>query len=547
MVRWVPNLDTHAYGRALTEMIKRKGGTFTIEYLQRIPLVSVLIGIVASYGILIRVNEYIRNRSLFGDEVALVANIFYKSITQLIIYPLDYAQAAPLGFLLLVKPLVMIFGALDEHVLRFIPLCCGVFSVILYFLLLKRCTNKGSTLIAMVLFSFSWQLLRYQTEFKPYSSDVMVALLILLFGIHLIPTRFNRSNAIQLGALGASVIWFSFPSVFVLSGVGIAILFRSIINKHWGELKHLCVCFIIWGISFVVLYFFYLKDIKNSSFLEKFWMQYCMPLPSYSLHGLLMILKVFGKMLHYPGEIYPVSLGAIVFVLGAYAIYKKNKILSVMFLTPIIFTAIASSLHYYPFSGRFLLFYLPVMYLIISEGIIFLIKRDHFLFKLFGSLVLIAILYHPVTTAPRHLTSKLFSSIETRPIVKYVANHIKEGDSVYLYYQATASYRYYAKMYGIDKFAYIEGVGSQKNWEKYKEDLSQLKGKGQVWVIFAGQKYKIREMDTEYIIECLFLKPQQIKKSQTEEEYMVSYLDSIGIRKYFVKNTRASVYLYDFN
>ena len=78
----------------------------------------------------------------------------------------------------------------------------------------------------------------------------------------------------------------------------------------------------------------------------------------------------------------------------------------------------------------------------------------------------------------------MFHSEEIKPILDYVQKHIKENDTIYIYYVAENSFNYYAKSYGFDKLDYIKGVSSRKEWAKYKEDLSQFKGQERVWIIF---------------------------------------------------------------
>ena len=65
--------------------------------------------IIIGFGILIRLIQYLYNRSLWADEAVLALNIVNRSYLELL-QPLDYDQAAPIGFLLVEKLAVQLFG-----------------------------------------------------------------------------------------------------------------------------------------------------------------------------------------------------------------------------------------------------------------------------------------------------------------------------------------------------------------------------------------------------------------------------------------------------
>lgn len=478
------------------------------------------------YGISIRLKEYVINRSMWHDEAALALNVINKDILQLITQPLDHGQAAPIGFLFFTKLLAIIFGS-SELVLRLIPFSTSIISFILFFLLLRQYVNKKYIPIALALFSTSTVLLRYSTEFKQYSSDVLFTLVILFFGMSIISKKFVVLRAFQLGAIGAIAVWFSFPSVFMLGGIGTSLLTMLLSKKRWEEVKNLCISFAFWGLSFGVIYFISLQQIGSDSSLENYWLQRFMPFPPYSLRDQLWVFNSFVEMLYYPGAIQQAFFGAIAFILGCYSFLRKDKTVLMMLLLPLFLTMLASGIHKYPFGGRLLLFYVPISYLLVSEGLVFLIRKSSYFYKIFGYVLLIIILWNPLTIAPKHLSYRMFYSEEIKPVLKYVQKHIKEKDIVYVYYGAKCAFNYYEKSYGLDKFDSVKGINSRKNWTKYKEDLSKLKGQEKVWIIFAHAQYK--------------------NKGEGEKAFIINYLETIGTRLDAIVSIRASAYLYKLN
>ena len=67
---------------------------------------------IIGFGALLRVAQFLYNRSLTEGEAALALNIIEKSYSQLL-HPLDYAQAAPVGFLIAQRFMASLFGTTE--------------------------------------------------------------------------------------------------------------------------------------------------------------------------------------------------------------------------------------------------------------------------------------------------------------------------------------------------------------------------------------------------------------------------------------------------
>ena len=85
--------------------------------------------ILVVLGIVLRMQQYIANRSLWHDEANLALNLVNRSFGGLT-QPLDFDQGAPIGFLLLEKLFIVLIGSQD-YVLRLIPLLSGLLAVYL--------------------------------------------------------------------------------------------------------------------------------------------------------------------------------------------------------------------------------------------------------------------------------------------------------------------------------------------------------------------------------------------------------------------------------
>src|SRR5262249_56663789 len=92
------------------------------------------------FVIVLRLGQYISNRSLWLDESVLALSIAGRSFRGLL-EPLDYSQIAPIGFVMLEKLAVKLFGT-NEYALRLVPITARIGSVLLVFRLAKQCLNE---------------------------------------------------------------------------------------------------------------------------------------------------------------------------------------------------------------------------------------------------------------------------------------------------------------------------------------------------------------------------------------------------------------------
>src|SRR3984893_4310451 len=110
------------------------------------------------FGALLRLTQFLSNRSLWLDEAKLALNIVNRSFVQLC-EPLDYGQGAPVGFLMLERSAVHLFGS-GEYALRLFPFLSGMISLLLFYQLAKQSVPRAAP-IAMGLFATSAPLIYY--------------------------------------------------------------------------------------------------------------------------------------------------------------------------------------------------------------------------------------------------------------------------------------------------------------------------------------------------------------------------------------------------
>lgn len=483
---------------------------------------------IISFGVLVRLVQYLYNRSLWNDEAALALNIVNRSYADLL-QPLDYDQAAPIGFLFIEKLATQLLGD-NEYSLRLFPFLSAIISLFIFHRLAKRCLQPLALPIALALFSGLHIILYYATEVKQYSSDVAIAILFCLLFMNLARTKLSITQIITYGILGATIIWFSHPVVFVLTGIGLSYLFFTLINQQTTKTLKLLAVYSFWIASFVTFYSVSLQALANQTNLVSSW-ESRGTFPT-SFLDFQWLLTAFWEFFHHPLGFPDIFLGIAVFAFfaGCTAFIQKQKTL--LLLSPIVVTFFAAYLKAYPFDGRLVLFLTPFFILLISEGAA-LIRRKTLSTKWakVGTLVLILLLVPPIGTAG-YLALKPYEKQEIRPVIAYIKEHQQPEDTIYVYQRAEFQFKYYADKFSYQKGDYIMGIDdldkqdgqgiSDVEWQRYTNDLDKLRGEQRVWIVFS-----------------------HVRSWAQKSERITGYLDTFGKQVDVFERKGSFVYLYN--
>jgi 4-amino-4-deoxy-L-arabinose transferase-like glycosyltransferase len=477
--------------------------------------------LIISFGITVRCVQYVANRSLWLDESFLALNIVHRTFSHLL-QQLDYEQGAPVGFLMVEKANIQVFGN-NEYALRLFPLLCGIASVLLFYRLTKQLLTKTALIIGLTLFVLSGPLTYYSSEVKQYSSDVAIAL-VLYFFTTLYITRKGLTSwySALFGIIGSIAIWFSHPAIFVLMGI-VTVLALSYLNeKDWGKIYRLAIVCVFLMLNFTVLYFISLRYLAKNDALLDYWAHNFMPLAPFSLSDVRWFLDTFFSLFEYPSGLAFAGLGSLSFLVGCRALWRSHKAEFWLFTLPILFALLASGFKKYPFNGRFLLFIVPSMLILIAQGADEIIAMLRLHDAVIARAFVVLLLLHPGLFAGYYLV-KSYMREEIRPLISYMRKHHRPGDMLYLYRGALYAFKYYQERYGLTEVAYVVGHDLSQ-WQSHVDDLSKISGHPRVWILFS-------HVST----------PERRK----EEEVILGQLDSMGKRLATLKQERASVYLYD--
>jgi hypothetical protein len=327
----------------------------------------IILGIVG-FGIILRIAQYAANGSLWLDEALLALNIVDRSFIELM-QPLNYNQGAPIGFLFIEKFAIQILGNTD-YVFRLFPFVAGIASLLVMYKIASIFLDTTGKIVATGSFAISGKLVYYTSQAKQYSSDALISLLLLFVAYKCLESKIYKPRYIALIVSGVVSMWISHPSLFMLVGVSSGLALDQLIRPDRRRVNWLGITFLIWTVNFVILYFVSLRSLAANSALLDYWRNAFMPMPPW--RGFAWILNAFPAMFENPvGLVGPLtaSIGMVVFLAGCISFFFKKRQLALFLIVPFPIVFLASGLQKYPFGDRLLLFIVPIVLLLIGEGI----------------------------------------------------------------------------------------------------------------------------------------------------------------------------------
>ena len=483
-------------------------------------------------GIVLRLRQYLLNSSLWADEASLAVNLVTRSfgeLTQL----LDYHQAAPIGFLFIEKLSIVILGNHD-YVMRLFPLFAGVLAIYLIYRI-ARASLGTIGLFAVMMFSISWWVVHYSSELKQYSSDIMVALLLVFLAGNCLKEKVGAKDFLALGSVGAIVIWISHPSVFIMVGIGLALVLEKFSRKEYAPWAWILGSGIGWLASFGLEYLVSLRHIVADEYLINYWQKNYVPWPPWSDKGWFVdtyytfLLFAFHRADNMMALI-TLSLSTI----GVLSLSIRDRKTALLVISPFVVIAIVSMLQRYPLQNRFMLFLVPFALLLMTEGlrgIYWLIAKwkPNFSAILVGVLALAVVWQIAPVTYEKAISG---AKDDIRPVLEYVARNRMPGDSLYVFHSTDPVFQYYAPFYGLDTGNVIIGYDTPRKrvaLQAFYKDVAGLSGNERVWFVFSE------------ILDC------STCDGEGTQAFYIDYINNLGTMLDSFDGAGANAYLYDLN
>jgi hypothetical protein len=457
-----------------------------------------LLRILFVCGIVLYLRQYLANRPLWLDEAMVSLNIIRYSIFDFLSQPLPYhKQAAPFGFLVIEKLATYLFG-ISEYALRLFPLICGFISLWLFSLMAKVYLQRRFVLFALFGFVITPALVYYSSEVKPYYSDVFFVLLSYVVIAQSCLGELNWHKAGMMGLLGAIMIWFSFPVVFVLAGIAATLLLTALIQRDWPRFSKVGFISFFWFISFIFYYAVSLHNIIRVQGPISYWASgYISFVDANS--WLVVFNNILGSPLGFSNCLW---LAGSLFFIGGYSFFKEDKKKFFFLLTPLIFVFLVSGLHKYSCKTRLALFLVPIFFVLIINGV----RTVSLRMKKYGliiDLLLIGILFYGSLFAVGKGFLNPKNKEDVRSVISYVHGYKQAGDAFCIYTSAEPAILYYNHLFGYSFPKKNYKLSTYGDLESIKKDLDQLRSIPRVWLVFSHIKSHDQQRDDDLSIKYL--------------------------------------------
>ena len=442
-------------------------------------------------GAALRLWQYLANSSLWIDELALSRNILDRSFLALL-GPLDYAQVAPIGFLLIEKGATFLFGT-SEYALRAFPLVCGLAALVLVRAVALRVLSGWAVPFAVGLVSLGIPCIYFSSQVKQYSSDIAAALFVLWAALEVRRRGVTVRRALWLGIGGAVTGWFSQAALIVMAGIGAGQLILALVERDGAAARRLFVTWALWAAAAAGVAAHSLSNVSalDREYFRWFWADGFMPMPPHRISDLFWLPRkliwVFGKFelglgrmdggLSYRWS--PVF--ALVMAWGFWVLWRRQRDAALFLLLPVIVCVGLSAVSLYPFTARVMAFLVPSFLLATAAGTAHILKNLPDRWQFLSPFIMAVLGGAPIYAAATALPPSWLQHV--RPVIQHVNERLLPGDKIFVFYGAGPAFGYYAPRLGIPAESVISGHCRFEDPRGYLRDLDRLRGSKRVWVV----------------------------------------------------------------
>lgn len=395
--------------------------------------------IAVAVGCLLRVLRFIDNPALWLDEAFLSINLLDKSFGQLL-GELQFLQSAPPGFLIVEKLSETVLGD-SELSLRLFPLIASLTAMVVFAYVAHRMLAAPAAALATLLFAVGEPLLERTAEVKPYSVDVAVAVLVLALTLRVVTGKPEEAlgRLAALGAVGITGLWLSFPTVFSLAAAIGALGVFALETRSRLVLVGTTVLGALALTSFAAVYLVASSNVSriSSAIFDSAAAESALSRADIAQDAWSTFVNPGGF------DNGTSALAALLACLGAIALGRRGSLhLLALFVIPPALALLAAGLDRYPLGGRFSLFLVPYLLVLVARGAQELVSWSRRPVVVAVGLTTFLAASQVAGAAYRAFDPPAREDI--RPLVKYVLREWQDGDQLYVYPATQYALRYHS-------------------------------------------------------------------------------------------------------
>ena len=446
-------------------------------------------------GIALPLASYLWKTGFHYDEGMVIRNIQDLSFRQLA-GPLMHEQAAPLGYLWLIKALYLLAG-LCEWTLRLPSVLAAAGGMLLLWPVAKRYVGPAALPWAIVLVAASDNILVYAARVKPYTIDALATSGLLYLAVRLkdaSPLRY----ILAVGVAGASLFWLSYPSCFVFAaaaGMGLLKLARS---RRWRDWLGCAAVMVAVAASMYAMLRF--TGGQRSKHLMTYWAERGFP-PAWENLSIRAVWKwpIEATYRIFEDAVRPIGYFAVAMSgVGIVSMWRdrKRRLALGLLVVPLALNFIAACLKLYPWVGsRISMWNIPIVAMLTAAGIAHVLawlpagaRRRN------GVIIGAIIVAVPVGLALYHVTLAGHRETHGRPLVQHALANLREGDCI--------------AIAGTDEFGIYLRRGKVvpvNNWEQGVCDPAEIVARtdwARCWLLVRATGEKFRRLRDQFLVSC---------------------------------------------
>ncbi|HLQ93369.1 MAG TPA: hypothetical protein VK148_25385 [Xanthobacteraceae bacterium] len=331
------------------------------------------VGLVAA-GVTGRLVRYFLQFPIWGDEAFVCFNLLDRDFAGMM-GGLEYGQVAPILFLWAELAITRLLG-ISELAMRLLPLLAALASLGLFWRLAWSTVPPLAALFAVGLLSVARWPVTMGAFVKPYSFDLLMALVLLVPAVEWLRRPQQLHWMIVLVLATPVAILGSYPAVFIACSVSLALL-PTAWRSSWAGRSLFIAYNVLATVTFLTMYAIVGRG-QQAPWLLEYWADALPPWPLWPLAKWLVLIHT-GQLMAYPigGSDGASIVTALLFGFGVWTWWKGDRRwLLVLWLTPFALTMMAATLHLYPYGiARLSQHLAPAVCLLAGTGIATLLHR----------------------------------------------------------------------------------------------------------------------------------------------------------------------------